>query len=147
MQIWLVWILIAIVMFIVEIFTPGFFAACLGIAAAISAIIVLVLPKISTILQIIIFSILSILSFIAIRPFAIKYLYKNQKNSDTNADGLIGKKGKIIKSITPSNYGSFKIYGDEYMALSEDGSPIEEGTEVEVVKLDGIKVIVRKINN
>lgn len=146
MSIWLVWLLIAVVMFIIEIFTPGFFSACLGIAAAINAILVLIFPNLSTILQIVIFSILSILSFITIRPFALKYLYKKSNNIGTNADGLIGKRGRIIKPITPSSYGSLKIYGDELMALSEDGSPIEEGSEVEIIKLDGIKVVVRKVN-
>jgi len=146
MNIWLIWLLIAVIMFILEIFTPGFFAACLGIAAAINSIIILIIPGISYILQIIIFSILSILSFILIRPFVMKYLYKNDKDKKTNADSLIGKKGKIIKSINPSEYGALKIYGDEFIALSEDGTPIEAGTEVEIVKLDGIKVIVKKVD-
>lgn len=145
MSIWLVWLLIAVVLFIIEIFTPGFFSACLGIAAAINTILILIFPNISTVLQIIIFAILSILSFVAIRPFALKYLYKNSNSKNTNADGLIGKRGKIIKPISPSNFGSMKIYGDEFMALSEDGTPIDEGSEVEIVKLDGIKVIVKKV--
>lgn len=146
MSIWLIWLIIAVVMFIIEIFTPGFFAACLGIAAAIVSILILIFPNLSTALQIIIFSILSILSFVTIRPFALKYLYKNSKDKETNADGLIGKRGKIIKPISPSNYGYMKIYGDEFIALSEDGSPIEEGSEVEIVKIDGTKVIVKKVN-
>lgn len=146
MSIWLLWLLIAVVMFIIEIFTPGFFSACLGIAAAINAIIILIIPKISTISQILIFSFLSIISFILIRPFALKYLYKNSNTKNTNADGLIGKRGKIVKPISSSNYGFMKIYGDEFMAISEDGSPIDEGSEVEIVKIDGIKVIVKKVN-
>lgn len=146
MSTWLLWLLIAVVMFIIEIFTPGFFSACLGIAAAINAIIILIIPKLSTISQILIFSFLSIISFILIRPFALKYLYKSSNAKNTNADGLIGKRGKIVKPISSNNYGFMKIYGDEFMAISEDGSPIDEGSEVEIVKLDGIKVIVRKVN-
>ncbi len=146
MSVWLIWLLISIVLFILEIFTPGFFAACLGIAAAIDSIVILIFPEISSILQIIIFSILSIVAFILVRPVALKYLYKNDKGNSTNADGLIGKKGKIVKSITPSEFGSMKIYGDEFTAISEDGTPIEEGTEVEIIKLAGNKVIVKKAN-
>ncbi|MFN3411296.1 MAG: NfeD family protein [Exilispira sp.] len=146
MNIWLIWLLISVIMFIIEIFTPGFFSACLGIAAAINAVLSLILPNINIVWQIIIFSILTILSFILIRPFAIKYLYKNSNKANSNADGLIGKRGKITKPIDTVNYGFMKIYGDEFMAISEDGKPIEEGAEVEIVKIDGIKVIVRKVN-
>ena len=50
MNIWLIWLLIAVIMFILEIFTPGFFAACLGIAAAINSIIILIILLINVIL-------------------------------------------------------------------------------------------------
>ncbi len=144
MSVWIVWLIMALVMFIFEIFTPGFFAGCLGIAAAINSLLAFLFPSISIVLQIIIFSTFSLLSFIFLRPFVIKYLYKNKDENKTNVDALIGKKGKIIKPIKPSENGLMKIYGDEFIAVSEDGTPIDVGEEVEIIKLDGIKVIVKK---
>jgi membrane protein implicated in regulation of membrane protease activity len=144
MEIWLIWLLVGIIFLIVEIFTPGFFIACLGLAAMVVSVFLLFIPGMMFIWQIVIFLIISIIIFITIRPFALKHLYKRSDQQNTNADGLIGKKGKIISKVDSANPGYMKIYGDEFMAISESGETLEVGDDVEIVRIEGNKVIVKK---
>jgi membrane protein implicated in regulation of membrane protease activity len=54
---------------------------------------------------------------------------------------LVGKKGKVVK-VAEDHY-LVELEGDRWIALSKDR--LEVGDTVEVVKVDGVKLIVRKI--
>ena len=94
------------------------------------------------ILQLIIFGIVTILCLIFLRKIAKKTLFKNVKEK-TNLDALIGKKFKVISADNDVCY--IKINGIEYRAIAEDEANLEVEDLVEVIKLEGNKVIVKKV--
>ncbi|HOZ92083.1 MAG TPA: NfeD family protein, partial [Candidatus Syntrophosphaera thermopropionivorans] len=59
------------------------------------------------------------------------------------------KTGFVTKAIPQDGKGYVKLGGEEWSAISEDGSPIEENTKVTVLGVEGNKLIVKKspINN
>jgi len=117
---------------------------CFAIGAAVAALVA-ALGLESTTWQIIIFAAVSLLTFVFLRPFMLKFLDRNSKDVKTNADALVGRKGVVSERIDASQHtGRVAIDGDDWKAVSDDGSVIEKGTQVEVVKLDSIIVTVKQ---
>ncbi len=91
-------------------------------------------------IQILIFVLTTLVSLIFTKPLFDKYIKKNIEK--TNADMIIGKIGTVTKDISPNENGRVSILGKSWMATSD--KKIKEGSKVEVVKIEGVKVVVRK---
>lgn len=146
MEIWQFWLIVAGIFLIGEIFTAGFLIFWLGIAAILTMIVSLFTDNI--IVQTAVFVISSGILLFFTKPFVDKYINKNKDNVATNAFSLIGKKGVVIKEMGSStSFGQVKIGEEIWSAISEDSTPIKIGTEIEVVKIDGVKLVVKPIIN
>jgi len=138
------WTIIGIAGFIIEIFTPGFFAASLGIGAFFGALTAMFFPD-ALEYQMYAMAGGSLLSFVLIRPIWKKYLL-NTKDVKTNADALIGKIGMVTEDINNhENVGRVAIDGDDWRAVSETNEMIEAGSQVEVIKRESIILTVKLI--
>lgn len=93
--------------------------------------------------QIILFFAVSILSFVIIRPMAKDYLKGNI--IATNADRVIGKHTRMTKTYHEGGYGEVRINGVIWNAIAYDSKDINEGSLVEILSIDGTKLIVKKI--
>lgn len=91
------------------------------------------------IIQLIIFTLTSALSLVATRPLVKRIKCKIIK---TNSDAIIGKTGIALTDISELNAGRVKVDGKNWMAISED--EIKQNEKVEVLKIEGAKIIVRK---
>ena len=141
---WHVWMMIGIGCIIIEIFDPAFFFVSLGIGAIITGICSM-LPLVgdSIPLQIMLFAIFSFISFLFMRKLGKKVL-KNTTN-ETNVYALKGKTGFITKEIPAEGKGYVKMGGEEWPAIEETQLLVELGSKVEVVGIDGNKLIVKKL--
>lgn len=97
----------------------------------------------STVLQIAVVVILSIICLIITKPLA-KKLTKNKTDSKTNADLLIGKEAILLEDVdNVRETGYIKVNGVEWNVKSfEDKLIIPKGTKVEVKNIVGSKLIV-----
>lgn len=139
-----IWLVFGVFMIIIEIFTPGFFAASLGISSVLTSFIALIFPDIIY-LHWLAFIVFNIVMFVFLRKIFIKYLYNEKQSKKTNIDAIIGKTGIVQEKIDDKG-GYVKVYGDMWKAiLAEDGKKIQEGKKVQVVNVEGNKVIVKKI--
>ena len=139
-----IWLIAAIVLVVVEILTAGFGSICFAIGAALAALAA-GLGVNSIAWQIVIFAVVSLLTFIFLRPVVIRFLDKKSKDVKTNADALVGRKGIVSERIDAMQHtGRVAVDGDDWKAISEDGSVIEKGAEVKIVKLDSIILTVKK---
>lgn len=146
MAIWQIWLIAALVFFIIEIFTSGIAVICFSAGALASAVAALCGASFTW--QVIFFAIFTILAFIFLRPLIIKLFMKNGKSVvKTNAEAIIGRQGIVSERICDAdNTGRVKIDGDDWKAVSKDRTTIEVGEKVRVLKLDSIIVTVQKIN-
>lgn len=145
MQAYQIWLIIAILLVILEICTAAFGSICFAIGAAVAAIAAGIGAGLTW--QILIFVVVSMLTFIFLRPFMLKFLDRKSKDVKTNADALVGKRAVVSERIDASQLtGRVSVDGDDWKAVSEDGSVIEKGTPVEIVKLDSIILTVKAIN-
>lgn len=142
MQAYQIWLIAAIILVIVEICTAGFGSICFAIGAALAALVSGLGANLTW--QIITFAVVSLLTFIFLRPVVIRFLDKKSKDVKTNADALVGRKAIVSERIDAAQHtGRVAIDGDDWKAISVDGVVIEKGKEVEIVKLDSIILSVR----
>ena len=142
MEMWHIWTIVAIVFFIVEIFTPGFYLACFGVACLVSGLVSYL--GVGGKVQILAFSATTLVVFFKIRPLFLHYLHSAGSDTKTNVDALVGKTGLVSERIDPSSAkGRVVVDGEDWRAVPVDENPIEADTKIEVVKVDGTKLLVK----
>lgn len=135
---WYIWLIAAGVFFIAEIATTGFLIFWLGIGSLIAMITSFFTDSI--LIQTTIFVISSVILILLTKPIINKYVDKGESFA-TNAYSLIGKTGIVITSInTVEATGQVKVNGEIWSAKAD--TDIMQGTEIEVLKIDGVKLIV-----
>lgn len=82
----------------------------------------------------------SIAMLVLLRPSIQHYLKKNEVL--TNADRLVGKFAICLKRITPDERGEVTIDGKIWSAISNE--TVEADEKVEVLAIEGVKLVVRK---
>lgn len=143
MEAYQIWLIAAIALVIFEICSATFGAICFAIGAGFSALAAGLGAGLTW--QIVIFAIVSLLTFIFLRPFMLKFMDRKSKDVKTNAEAIIGRKGIVSERIDAEQHtGRVAIDGDDWKAVSEDGSIIEKGVSVEIVKMDSIIVTVKQ---
>ena len=138
-----IWLVIAVVLFIMEALTVQLVSIWLGVAA-----LVTILPAAlgaSLKIQLITFTLSSVFLLILTKPFCRKIINK-KKIYHTNADQVIGKNAVVIEEINNlKSAGRIMVDGLYWTARSEFGDVIFEGEEVKINKIEGVKVIVERI--
>jgi len=143
-EIWHIWIIIAVILFIIEIFAPNFLFASISIGC-ISAGIVSGLDY-GIKIQLIAFAIGTLIAFFGMRPFMLKYFYKKSDKIKTNIDALIGKVGRVSETIDSSkNEGRIIVEGDDWKAETENGEVAKIGEKVEILRVNSTILIVKPI--
>ena len=94
-------------------------------------------------LTFLVFLAVSIAALIATRPLAHKMLDKTIV--PTNADRVLHHTAKVTETIDNENTtGAVYIDGKTWTARSEDGDVIARGSMVTIVRMEGVKLFVRK---
>ena len=143
---WSFWLIAAGIFFIIEIATVGFLVFWLGIGSLLAMVTSFITDNI--IVQTVVFVVSSCILIPLTKPLADKFIGK--KTVPTNAYTLINKHGIVIQDINPiQGFGQVKVNGEIWSAKTEDESIIPKDTEIEVLKIDGVKLIVSpvKINS
>lgn len=140
---WSIWLIAAGIFFIIEIATTGFLIFWLGVSSLVAMISSFLTDNI--LIQAIIFMISSAILIPLTKPLTDKFI--NKKTIPTNSSSLINKQGIVIIDIdTIKATGQVKVDGQIWSAKTEDASIIKKGTEIKVLKIDGVKLIVSPIN-
>lgn len=137
-----VWIIVAVVFFIIEITTPTIFVfACFGVGALCASLAVWLVD--SAWLPWIVFITISVVGVIASRPLAEKFAGKSARLA--HIDAIIGKKGKVIIAIDPEKDEGRVMVDREDWRAEADGK-IEIGEIIEVLQVEGTHLYVKKIS-
>lgn len=91
--------------------------------------------------QFAVFLAVSLVTLLVIRPLARRYVTPRQVA--TNADRAVGAQGVVTQAIDNLKaQGQVKVKGEVWSARTEDGTALPEGTEVTVLRIEGVKLIV-----
>lgn len=137
------WFVAAIVLFILEIITPGFVLANFGVACLVSAGAAWIGAPVTA--QVIVFVIVCVVSFVTLRPLMHRFIYRNQARARTGVHALVGQVGVVTDQIREAPIGGrVQVGGDNWHALAEDGSAIATESRVVVVRVESATMIVRQ---
>ena len=93
-------------------------------------------------LQFILFVVVTVVLFIFTRPIAMRYY--NNKLEKTNAEELVGKKVAVTEEVdVAKGTGKVKIGDVEWTAVSDNGDVLAKDTVVTILRIEGVKVIVK----
>lgn len=141
---WHIWAMICIGLFILEMFVPGFVLGCLAIGALGGMFVSIFTATIE--IQLITAAVVTVLSFLFIRPFALRRLNRKQELK-TNVDSLIGRKAKVSQAFDQVLHkGRVAVDGDDWMAFTEDTLPLKTGDLVEILRVESNSLIVKSLN-
>lgn len=138
---WQIWLIIAILFFILEMMGPNFLLFWVGIGALITMFSSIFIDNV--IVEIGIFAVSSILLIFCTRPFAKKMTQKD--TTVTNANSCIGKQAIVTQEINPlKGIGQIKVETEIWSAKSSSDEIIEKGELVTILEINGVKAVVQK---
>nr|WP_288146217.1 NfeD family protein [Xylanibacter caecicola] len=129
---------------ILELTNGDFFIMCFSIGAVCAAV--------SSALGLgfygglLVFAVCSVLCIFFVRPFALRYLHRNDDARVSNADALIGRIGRVSEPVEAGGYGRIAIDGDDWKAVSADGQAIPLNAKVKVIGRESIIITVETVD-
>ncbi len=136
-----IWVAIAAIFTVAEIFTAGFFLFPFAVGAGVAALInFLDLPGW---LQWICF--LGISGGLVLTSRRLADRFSHEPPERAGVDRLLGQSGLVIEAIDPiSDSGRVRIKKDEWRATTADESKVEVNTKIRVVRVEGAHLVVEK---
>ncbi|MDX6414000.1 MAG: hypothetical protein QOH23_1410 [Gaiellaceae bacterium] len=140
MPAWLIWAIVAVLLTVGEILTPGlFFLGPVALAAVAAALVALLGPGV--VAQLIVFIAGSIATVAFLRPLARRHVHMPAALR-TGTAALEGTKAVVLQRVDASG-GRVRIGGEEWSARAYmEDQVLEPGTRVEVVKIEGATALV-----
>ncbi len=137
---WVIWAIVAVLLAVGEIFTPGlFFLGPIALAALVATVVAALGGDIW--IQIIVFGVGSFAAVGLLRPIARKHLTMPHAIR-TGAAALEGAKATVLQRVD-GHGGRVKIGGEEWSARSYmPDEAFDVGAEVEVVQIQGATALV-----
>jgi membrane protein implicated in regulation of membrane protease activity len=139
MDLWAIWLIIAVLFGVAEIFTLTAALGLLGGAAVIaSASAAMGLPPP---LQFVVFAAASAAGVVVLRPIARRHMSAPRRR-DFGVDALVGKPAYVLREVTGRD-GRVRIGGEEWTARAIDDSVvIPAGATADVLQIDGATAVV-----
>ena len=136
------WLIASAVFLLIEILTLGLTSIWFAGGAVVAAIAALF--GVPSLVQMLLFSVVTCLLFALTRPVAKRYL--NNRVQKTNTDALIGQTALVKETINNmESKGYVQLNGQDWTARSaEAGEIIPAGCEVVVKEIQGVKLIVER---
>ena len=139
-----IWFGLALLFVVVELCTIDLVAVWFAISALILGVIAAIFTELQFGWQALIFVLLSLVLFLATRPFVKKFM-KRKRGQETNLELVVDNIARVVETIDNSReVGAAKINGLVWTARSSDDSVIEVDELVLVKDIKGNKLIVEK---
>ena len=142
-EVWQLWMILAAIFIIAEIFTAGFFLFWFGVGAGVAGVLAFI--GLGTGWQWGAFAIVSGVLFAVSRRFAERFT--KEQPPGIGADRFTGKTGVVLEEIDNfKNTGRVRIDKEEWRADSETGEVILTGKGIRVTRVDGAHVVVEEVD-
>jgi membrane protein implicated in regulation of membrane protease activity len=142
---WVLWTILGVILIVAEIFTMGFVLFWFGIGALAAALVGFLGFGFGW--QFLSFAIVSITLTVLSRKIFSNYSHDERDGLKTGIDSLPGQIGTVSGASKGAlQAGEVKVFGSTWTAFPEDGDkPLLEGEKVEVVRIKGSSIYVRRI--
>jgi inner membrane protein len=138
------WWIVALVLIAIEVIMPGYFMLWIGIGAAATGLLALLIPGLSLLVQSIAFAVLAFAScavyWYVVRP-RLQRDQPGDERLNRRGEQLIGKRYVLIEAIS-NGRGKARV-GDGQWLVS--GPDLPAGSTVEVVAVEGTTLQVKPV--
>ena len=135
-----VWVAVMALAAFVEAATPMLVSIWFSVGALVAMLAAYFGASITV--QLLLFVFVSSAALVGLRPLAKRFI--DPHIVPTNADRLLGGEAQVTETIdNERSAGAVYIDGKTWTARSEDGNIIPAGEQVEVVRMEGVKLFVR----
>ena len=141
MEPWHIWVIVALLLFIIEIFASGYIVVCLAIGAVGGTIAAICDTPVWV--QILAFVLVTLFVFVSVRPVIHHYQQKGIRRAKTGPH--VGKVLKATEPIPAKTVGRIRIGEYDWQVSVVDGDEIRPGDEVEVLKQNTGLLKVKKL--
>jgi membrane protein implicated in regulation of membrane protease activity len=141
----LLWFVVGVVFFLLELATPGLVLLFFGIGAWVVAVVCLFVP-LHVNLQLLLFMGASVLSLALFRRWVrgvFSGYVKSRQDTTQELQELIGKHAVVKEKITPKLAGRVELHGSDWTAQADQ--EIAAGTPVEVIGQTSIILKVKPL--
>ncbi|MFH8291666.1 NfeD family protein [Streptomyces sp. NPDC018059] len=139
MDLWLLWLIVAAVLAVAEIFTLTAALGMLSVAALVTAVgaaIGLPLP-----FQLLVFAVVATITLLFVRPLAVRHVLQPQA-ARFGIDALVGRAAYVVSEVSGLG-GRVRIDGEEWTARAYDETlVIPPGKTVDVIEISGTTAFV-----
>lgn len=141
MNLTVMWLVLAIILFIIEAVTVGMVCIWFGIAAVVSMLSTFVTSNVY--IQWLIFIVVAVATLVLFRPLAKKSISDSKEK--TNSEALIGRTAFLTEEINEEKMGRLKVGDVSWIAVSDSDETIAKGEKVKIVSITGNKLVVQKV--
>ena len=143
--VWILWTILGVSLIIAEIFTLGFVLFWFGVGALAAAFVGFL--GFGFFWQFLVFALVSSALTVMSRTIFAKYFSHGEADAvKTGIDALPGQVGMVTSDSKGAlNEAAVKVYGSTWTAFPIDDETLTEGDKVEVVRVQGASIYVRKI--
>jgi inner membrane protein len=142
----MIWLIVGIVFMIAEIFVVGFVIFFFGVGALITALLTMLFPNMSEVLQIVAFIAVSIATLVFLRK-SLNRIFRGrtyQKESNIKDFNLeVGKRVQVVEAIdSQKGSGRIRYQGTLWNAVADEDIPA--GESVEILDQDNLTIKVKR---
>lgn len=138
-----IWYACAILLFILEMITPGFVLANVALAALAAAIVADIGGSLTW--QLITFVVVGLVSFVTVRPFLRRPRASTLEQQPSEVDALLGRVVIVIDMITSDGtQGKVLVDGQVWRALSLRATEIHPNTRVRICGYESSILVVEE---
>ncbi len=141
LQFWHWWIF-AIILIILEVFSPGAFFMWMGAAAGVTGLALLVMPEMSWQIQFILFSVASIAAILVGRTFFSRQSANTDDPTLSQLEHELTGKIYEVENAIINGSGRIKVGESTWKAQGPD---CEAGTSVKVIGVQGAVLLVERV--
>lgn len=142
MEIWVIWLIAALVLGIAEMFVGTFYLFWIGVSCAIAGLLALFLPD-AIVVQFLVASIAAFLLSVNSKRLTRKWMSK-KSYEDSPFEHLIGRIGQVTEWDASTQLAIVRIGSEQWSARSDQ--PLAVGASVEVIS-GGSTVLTVKLND
>jgi|SRR5699024_2359261 len=136
---WIIWLLSAAVLGVVEFFTLAVVFGLLAGAAVLAAIAAGFGAPV--LVQVLVFAVATVAGMLLVRPVALRHMARTPMTRE-GSDALVGRSALALSEVGVSG-GLIKLSGEEWSARPlDDTEVIAAGTLVDVLEIDGATAVV-----
>lgn len=144
-ELWLLWLILAVVMLIIEVATLTLWSLCLAVGCLASMTCALCGTGLSV--QLVALPVGSVIAYLLLMPLFRRkktFVPKSDENSRTGMDALLGRKAVVTKEIRPGELGRARIDGDNWQVRATGvAETVPRGAFVSVTGYESIILDVK----